>query len=442
MKLSISGIRGEYGKDLSTIEVSRFARSFASKLMARGGSCIVSRDTRPSGNILKFSVIAALLEQGVNVYDLGIAPTPFTFRESRKYDGGIMITASHNPVSWNGLKFILKGRGISEEDLEGMLASEPPAPDTPGAIYQITTSYLNDVLDFVRNLSAPQKKHVGVDPGGGAACGYINELFHKLGHGFVAINDVYGISSRGTDPTIEDLNELRSLVVNNSLALGFAFDLDADRVVVVDKHGRKLDPDATLLLCVGAALDLGARKFVVSLDTSQALEKFIRNSGARIEYSKVGEANVVSKMIETGADAGGEGSSAGYISPHFNMCRDGFLASALIANMEEKQQAEYLKYAQTYEQIRSKIHVPNSLQNDMIRELAESLQKMASEIILLDGVKALLDENSWILVRISNTEDAMRISVESTRNNAHDLFEFIKDKVLTINEKVKGRADN
>jgi phosphomannomutase len=78
----------------------------------------------------------------------------------------------------------------------------------------------------------------------------------------------------------------------------------------------------------------------------------------------------------------------------------------------------------------------------MIRELAESLQKMASEIILLDGVKALLDENSWILVRISNTEDAMRISVESTRNNAHDLFEFIKDKVLTINEKVKGRADN
>jgi phosphomannomutase len=180
----------------------------------------------------------------------------------------------------------------------------------------------------------------------------------------------------------------------------------------------------------------------VSLDTSLSLEKFIRHSGAKIVYSKVGEANVVSKMIETRADAGGEGSSAGYISPNFNMCRDGLLASALISSIEEKKRAEYLDFSQTYELKRSKVYVPNSLQIEIINELVEPLRGISSEIILLDGVKALLDENSWILVRPSNTEDAVRISVESTRNNAHNLFEFVKNKVLTINERVKGRADN
>ena len=100
-------------------------------------------------------------------------------------------------------------------------------------------------------------------------------LFHELGNDYLAINDAYGISSRGTDPTVENLHELGSLVTNNKLSLGFAFDLDGDRVVVVDRYGRKMEPDATLLLCVGAAIDQGARKFVVSLDTSLALEKFI-----------------------------------------------------------------------------------------------------------------------------------------------------------------------
>jgi phosphomannomutase len=442
MKVSISGIRGEYGKDLSTVDVIRFVRSFAATLIQRRSSCIISRDTRPSGKILAFATIAALLEQGIKVYDLGIAPTPVTFRESRKYEGGIIITASHNPIGWNGLKFIVKGRGISEEDLKGMLAAGPYDPDNTGTVHQVTSSYMNDLLDFIGSRDTSQKKRVGVDPGGGAACGYINNLFHRLGHYNLAINDVCGISSRGTDPTVEDLRELSSLIVNNSLSLGFAFDLDGDRVVVVDMYGRKLDPDATLLLCVGAAIDLGARKFVVSLDTSLSLEKFIRHSGAKIVYSKVGEANVVSKMIETRADAGGEGSSAGYISPNFNMCRDGLLASALISSIEEKKRAEYLDFSQTYEQKRSKVYVPNSLQIEIINELVEPLRGISSEIILLDGVKALLDENSWILVRPSNTEDAVRISVESTRNNAHNLFEFVKNKVLTINERVKGRADN
>ncbi|MGA6989296.1 MAG: hypothetical protein WBL68_13825 [Nitrososphaeraceae archaeon] len=442
MKASISGIRGEYGNDLLSTDVCRFVTSFAATFMKGKNSCIVSRDTRPSGQILAYATLTALLEQGVQVFYLDIAPTPITFREARKHKGGIMITASHNPLNWNGLKFILNGRGVSEQDLEWILADKEYSPCEPGSVFQITPTYVGDALNFMQDKNHSHKKRIGLDPGGGAACGHINMLFHEVGHSFLAINDVYGISSRGTDPTVENLSELGSLVTNNKLSLGFAFDLDGDRVVVVDKYGRKMEPDATLLLCVGAAIDQGARKFVVSLDTSLALEKFIEFSGGKIVYSKVGEANVVNKMIETGADAGGEGSSAGYISPNFNMCRDGLLASALISSLEEEKQEEYLNFIRTFKQQRSKVYVPNSAKFKIIDNLVEPLRKIATEIILDDGIKALLDENSWILVRPSNTEDILRISVESTINKTHDLFEFTKAEVLAINERIKRATDN
>ena len=103
MKVSISGIRGQYGRDLLSSDVSRFTRSFAATLIKSKNSCIVSRDTRPSGQILAFVTLAALLEQGVEVFYLDIAPTPIAFREARRNKGGIMITASHNPLEWNGL---------------------------------------------------------------------------------------------------------------------------------------------------------------------------------------------------------------------------------------------------------------------------------------------------------------------------------------------------
>jgi phosphomannomutase len=124
------------------------------------------------------------------------------------------------------------------------------------------------------------------------------------------------------------------------------------------------------------------------------------------------------------------------------LCRDGLLASALISSLEEEKQAEYLRFIKPYKQERSKIYVPNSAKFKIINELVEPLQKIATETNFDDGIKALVDENSWILVRPSNTEDILRISVESTVNKTQDLFEFIKTKVLAINERIKGTADN
>ncbi|MBV9668095.1 MAG: hypothetical protein JO327_08195, partial [Nitrososphaeraceae archaeon] len=114
MKISISGIRGIYGSDLNLHEIGKFTRLFASSMIKLDGECVISRDTRPSSRIIAEFVSANLMKEGVDVYNLDVAPTPIAFRESRKYKGGIVITASHNPLEWNGLKFIINGRGLFE----------------------------------------------------------------------------------------------------------------------------------------------------------------------------------------------------------------------------------------------------------------------------------------------------------------------------------------
>jgi phosphomannomutase len=278
---------------------------------------------------------------------------------------------------------------------------------------------------------------LGFDLGGGATCNYVEALFKKLGHKFHCVNDVAGISSRGPDPTIDALNELRTLVQENELDFGFAFDLDGDRLVVVNNRGEKLNPDSTLLLCIASALKMGMKKFVTSIDTSVSVEKLIKSHHGRSECSKVGEANVVKRMLELDADAGGEGSSAGFILPRFNMCRDGLLAAATVSSLDRSTINECLRLASEYVQIRSKISVNSTIHLKLLDKLLDQFGSEASQILTIDGVKAIFDEDSWVLVRPSNTEDAIRISVESKANNAQSLYKKTMEKVNLIYERVK-----
>ena len=308
MKVSISGIRGIYGNDLNLHEVIKFSRLFASCLIRPRGKCVLARDTRHSGKIILQAVSASLMEQGIDVYDLDLAPTPMVFRETRKYGAGVVVTASHNPLEWNGLKFVVDGRGIYENELDLMLKGTTSTSDKYGKSYNIVTEYLNEIVDLVVQTGTSRAVTLGFDLGGGATCNYVEALFKKLGHKFHCVNDVPGISSRGPDPTIDALNELRTLVQENERDFGFAFDLDGDRLVVVNNRGEKLNPDSTLLLCIASALKMGMKKFVTSIDTSVSVEKLIKSHHGRSECSKVGEANVVKRMLELDADAGGEGS--------------------------------------------------------------------------------------------------------------------------------------
>ncbi|MFL6481668.1 MAG: phosphomannomutase [Nitrososphaera sp.] len=434
MKISISGVRGVYGQDLNLHEVNRFARLFARFI--KSGKCVIARDTRPSSTIIAQVVTASLMAEGINVYDLGIAPTPAAFREARTYRAGIIITASHNPLEWNGLKFIIDGRGLFEQELEIMLKIEGNHLGKFGSDFQISSNYIDVIADVARSANAAVK--IGIDLAGGAACGYAERLFKKLGHKYYSVNGIAGISSRGPDPTADDLADLRGLVTGNKLDHGFALDLDADRLVVVNSKGEKLNPDATLLLCIARALEIGLKKFVTSIDTSVAIEKYIyQNNGRVVAYSKVGEANVVSKMLDVNADAGGEGSSAGFIMPKINMCRDGLLAAATISTLDKKIVEDCLNFASQFKQIRSKIPANSSLHRAVIEKLPDIFKGDSYSILTEDGVKAIIDEESWVLVRPSNTEHAIRISVESKSEKAQAIYKKASEKVQTLYDHVR-----
>jgi phosphomannomutase len=435
MKISISGVRGVYGQDLNLHEVNRFAGQFA--CLIKSSMCVVARDTRPSSTIIAQIVIASLMAAGINVYNLGIAPTPAAFREARKYGAGIIVTASHNPLEWNGLKFIIDGRGLFEHELDEMLKmTRDHHPDKFGNEFQISSNYPDVIAEMAKSNTGAIK--VGIDTAGGAACGYAEYLFKKLGLKYYSINGIAGISSRGPDPTIDELVDLRALVTANKLDHGFGLDLDADRLVVVNSEGKKLSPDMTLLLCIARALEMGLKRFVTSIDTSIAIEKYIHNrNGKIVAYSKVGEANVVSKMLDVNAEAGGEGSSAGFIMPKINMCRDGLLAAAMISTLDKKTVDECLKVASQFVQIRSKIVANSSLHKTVIEKLPDVFKSDSYSILTEDGVKAIMDEDSWVLIRPSNTEHVIRISVESRGEKAQTIYKKASEKVQAVYDQVR-----
>jgi len=402
---------------------------------------LLARDTRPSSDVLLKVVCAGLMEQGINVFNLNVAPTPIAFRESRKYKSAIIVTASHNPLEWNGLKFVIEGRGIFEDELDSMLNGSVSPGVAYGKMHDIYSSYIQDVVNAIRingyaeNIDS--NKTIGFDPGGGAVCRYVPEVFKALGQKSYSINDIEGISSRTPDPTSDELIELRELVTSSKLEFGFAFDMDGDRLVVIDKDGKKLTPDLTLLLCIAGTIQQGMKKYVTSLDTSNAVSDIVKLYGGSISYSKVGEANVVQTMMEISAEAGGEGSSAGFIMPKFNMCRDGMLSASIIASLNDNLIKECKDLSSRYEIIRTKIPVDPDRVSILMQKLKDSFKRESYDLLELDGIKALVDNDSWILIRPSNTENALRISVESLQANTSILYKKTEQTVLSIHDQIK-----
>ena len=446
MKISISGIRGIFNQDLDLNNIINFSRLFASFIINDSinseKKCLVARDTRPSSDIILRTVSAAIMEKGIDVFDLGVAPTPFVFRESIKYGNAIIVTASHNPLEWNGLKFVINGRGMFEEELDSIQQQDATSSTGYGKSYHINSKYILDILEFMRKNrylddGGKRTNTVGLDPGGGAISSFIPKLYDSMNQDFLSINDIAGISSRSPDPTTDDLFELRKLVLSKKLDLGFAFDMDADRLVVVDRNGNKLSTDLTLLLCIASTLYHGAKKFVVSIDTSNAIEHMVTDHGGTLNYSKVGEANVVKQLLNLKADAGGEGSSAGFIMPKFNMCRDGILASVIISSLNEDLYNDCIEIASSYSTIRSKVPMESNFQETVIEKFEQKFKAKSFHIIKTDGTKILMDDKSWILLRSSNTEHAVRISVESSPDNVLSIFNDAKKKVQSIYEEIK-----
>ena len=426
MKKTISGIRGIFGEDLNLKDVLEFCNNFSSLIKSQ--KCVIGKDTRPSGPMMKDAASAALMKNGIDVFNLETAPTPVIFRESRKYGAGLIISSSHNPIQWNGMKFIIEGRGINENELPQIIEHQEILSSKVGTEEDISSSYIEDAEKIIGSIEG--QPDIVVDIGGGAAKGFAPELLKKIGCKVEIINEELVGCSRGPDPTADKLSDLIS--ASNKKEIGFAFDLDGDRLVVV-RNGKKQIPDVTLGLGVAKSLKLGYKRFVLSIDTSISIEKFIKEKGGTVQRSKVGEANVIDLMIKTEAQAGGEGSSGGFILPEFNYCREGILTSGLISSMlRDSEFREVLNYMESYHQIRDKTDVDSNFHDMVIDEVSNKFSKQYSETNNLDGIKATIDEDSWVLIRKSNTEDIIRVSAES--NDEEKCEKIVKDTLELVKQ--------
>lgn len=425
LKKSISGIRGIFGSDLTLADVLRFCSNFAPLIKSK--KCAVGNDTRPSSDVVREAAIAALMARGIDVYNLGMVPTPVVFREARRYGAGLIITSSHNPIQWNGLKFIIDGRGPNEKEFKDILREKPQTRTSVGTEKKISSDYIRQAAKIIGKARARPK--IVLDVGAGAAAEVAPQLLEKIGCRVQTINLSSG---RGPDPTADRLTKLVSL--SKKADIGFAFDLDGDRLVVV-KDGKKQSPDATLALGVSKALELGYKRFCLSIDTSISVEKYITSHGGTVLRAKVGEANVIDMMLKKKCQAGGEGSSGGFILPEFNMCRDGILTAGLVAAMDDEKIDEIIEFVSRYHQLRTKVSIESRLHDRVLMGLEKKLGALG-KIIAIDGIKVVIDSDTWALVRKSNTEDIIRISVESD-----DLAKAksVQKKITSLVKEVYGK---
>jgi len=408
---SLSGIRGILNTDLSLADVSRYATNFAKATGSR--EFLLARDPRRTGPAMRRAVAAGMISLGATVYDYGIVSTPAIFRESRmRRLPAVMVTASHNEPEFNGLKFIVNGAGIGKETFESVLEGQKlRAGGFERGLLKTARrpSYVDDLVERFGAGSCEGVK-VAVDLGGGAAISHAVPLLRRLGCQVASMNDSYGIFSRRVDPVADELKLLCKAVKQKGCDVGLAFDCDGDRLVVVDSAGKKRTGDFMLTLALSEMLaETGEKKVVVSLDTTQAIDDVARKSHAQVIRSKVGEANVVGLMKERGARLGGEGSSGGLIDGSFNYCRDSMLAALAILKALKERGREFYASVPAYYQERLALRIPIAKAQKGIRKLASKHDDAET----LDGLKLILPNKSWVLVRPSGTEDVVRVSTEA-----------------------------
>jgi len=415
---SVSGIRGIFNESLMPSDVMAHVDNLVS--LVQGRKFLVGRDTRSTGEVMSRIACGVLLGRGAEVLDYGVISTPALFRESRtRRTPAVMITASHNEPEWNGLKFIVDGRGIIQQELETILAprkrganrhaeshtGEAPGRMTPGP----SPTYNSELVGRAGEGSAEGIKVV-IDLNGGAAINHAPQILQRLGCSLMVLGGTPGLFSRTVDPTGDGLGLLSATVRKEEADVGFAFDCDGDRLVLVDSDGAKRSGDYMLTFAIKELLSrVQNRSVVVSTDTTQAVDEVVSKLGGRVYRSKVGEANVISKMVETGARFGGEGSSGGMIDGEFNYCRDSMLAAVTIVTALNEKGTGVFGRVKSYKQVRLKL--PIERRKGMVA--IERLGKEYPEADSLDGLKIRLSGHSWVLVRPSGTEDVVRISVES-----------------------------
>ena len=444
MKLitSISGIRGIYGKTLTNSIASSYIKSFSA--LQSSGKILLAQDSRPHGKEIYKSACRTLTKLGRDVISCGIIPTPTAqyIIKKEKLAGGIVITASHNPIEWNGLKFLDNdGCFLNAEKMNKVLSQNSKSViNNTGKIIESENAY-QDHIKNILNLSCidinkikAKKFKVIVDTVNGAAYKALPELLEKLNCNVIKIYcDNDGTFPRGTEPIPSHLEDLSKAVTNNNADIGFATDPDADRLAIVDNHGNPIGEESTLVLALESYLKYykDSQKVVTNLSTSMAVDVIAHQYNSTVQRSSVGEINVVEKMKEFGSTIGGEG-NGGVILEESHLGRDSLVASVLVLNHLAQSNLPFNKILDNiprYVMIKDKI----SLQNDIdLKHIKTLFQNDDVTFIEDDGLK-IVWKDKWVHIRKSNTEPIIRIISEADNHEkAEDLIDHLKENIISL----------
>ena len=442
---SISGIRGLVKEDLNRDAIIQYANALHTTL--KPGVVYAGRDSRPSGETIIEIMIEELLKRGRTVIYCGIVPTPTIqfMVHTTEAVGGFIITASHNPIDWNGIKFVREDSTFFHlKDCEKLFGdADNFTPDSlhdqekgmlweeKNAIHKHTVKCTS--LECINLDNIRQKKFkVVIDAVNGAGSHALPAMLELLGCEVIILNcEPNGEFTRGTEPLPEQLLGLSEKVINHQADVGFAVDPDADRLAVVDENGQPLGEEYTLVLAADGYLNTmqTKEKFVTNLSTSLALDKLATSRKCSVERAEVGEINVVNKMNDIGANLGGEG-NGGVILRECHLGRDSLVAATMVLNRmsqsEDSLSAIYHTLPQ-YKIVKDKISIKGldkELLLSKVNDLFPEAEKNTS-----DGLKFIW-EGKWIHLRSSNTEPIMRIYAEATsEQEAQELILKIKSIV-------------
>jgi phosphomannomutase len=426
LKVSISGVRGVIGDSLTPALLTRFAQAFGTYVGS--GTIVIGRDPRTSGEMVKQAVVAGLLSSGCRVIDIGMCPVPTIQLLVRHHHahGGIAITASHNPAEWNALKFIgADGLFLNSGEAREMLdiyhqgeytkvagAEMREVAETSGA----TDLHIQKILDALGPLPQSEKPvRVVLDACNGAGSLVGPKLLAALGAEVVPINvNPNGLFPRPAEPVAENLADLCTAVKDQRAHIGFAQDMDADRLAIVSEQGIAIGEDYTLVLATLFVLGKELGPVVANLSSTSVLQEVVNRFNCPLFLTRIGEVNVTEEMRKQTAVIGGEG-NGGVIYPRINFARDSLTGMALILHlMAETGQTitELVNSFPRFSVIKEKLACPSNKISVVLRMLRREYAGYPLDV--RDGVKVTLP-NGWFLVRGSNTEPIIRVIAEAER---------------------------
>ncbi len=443
LKIGISGIRGVIGETFTPELVVGFAQAFGTYLDS--GRILVCRDTRSSGPMARAGVLAGLLAAGCEVVDLGICPTPSLQLAVRRLqaDGGISITAGHNPEPWNALKFV-RGDGLylnatqADELLDIFHQAEFAKANWQHIQSRVTeaegiTHHL-ETLRSAFDVAAIRARRltVAVDCCN-SSCSFLSPRWlTELGCDVLAVNDdPTAPFPHIPEPRRQTMAQLRAVVLAGHAHVGFAHDADGERLGIVTEAGEILPIEATLAIAAEIQLQQESGAIVTNVSTSSAIDAIAARYGANVIRTPVGQAFISEAMIENRAVIGGEG-SGGVIIPRVQWTHDSAAAVGLILeHMAQSEQpvSELVSRLPRFEMIKYDVAVEPNRIYSLLQRVYDELEREGIEYDQTDGIKINWPDG-WLHVRVSNTESLIRIIAEAeTAPRAHELLDWARDQL-------------